>query len=56
MRAMRDAGARCLTQDEVTSVVFGMPKEAYASGGAERLVPLDRMASTVLDLLSRAVA
>ncbi|MBF0531125.1 MAG: chemotaxis response regulator protein-glutamate methylesterase, partial [Deltaproteobacteria bacterium] len=29
MVAMRKAGARTLAQDEATSVVFGMPKEAY---------------------------
>ena len=51
MKQMRDAGARCLAQDEATSVVFGMPKEAYERGGAERLVPLPNMAHSVLDLL-----
>lgn len=52
MLAMRQAGARNLAQDEETSVVFGMPKVAYERGGAERLVPLERMASAVIDLLS----
>lgn len=52
MLAMRQAGARNLAQDQETSVVFGMPKVAYERGGAERLVPLDRMASAVIDLLS----
>jgi len=47
MRAMRDAGARNLAQDERSSVVFGMPKEAYANGGAERLVPLEHIVDTV---------
>lgn len=51
MRLMRDAGARCLAQDEATSVVFGMPKEAYDRGGAERLLPLSQIAPVVLDLL-----
>jgi len=54
MKAMRDAGARCLAQDEATSVVFGMPKEAHAAGGAERLVPLGRIAEEVLGLLTEA--
>ena len=52
MLAMRQAGARTLAQDEETSVVFGMPKVAYERGGAERLLPLDRIASAVIDLLS----
>lgn len=48
MKAMRDAGARCFAQDEQTCVVFGMPKEAYARGGAERLVPLPQVAATIV--------
>lgn len=53
MLAMRKAGARTMAQDEASSVVFGMPKEAYASGGAEKLVPLDNIASEVIKLFSR---
>ncbi len=41
MVKMRDAGARTVAQDEATSVVFGMPKEAFQRGGAEILKPLD---------------
>ncbi|MDR3232937.1 MAG: chemotaxis response regulator protein-glutamate methylesterase [Planctomycetaceae bacterium] len=51
MKAMRDAGARCIAQDEATCVVFGMPKEAYNKGGAESLVPLPRIAQTLAGLL-----
>jgi two-component system chemotaxis response regulator CheB len=46
--AMRRNGARTIAQDEATSVVFGMPKEAIANGSVERVVPLDRIASTML--------
>jgi two-component system chemotaxis response regulator CheB len=48
MKAMRDAGAHCIAQDEATSVVFGMPKEAFAKGGAESLVPLPKIAGTLV--------
>lgn len=51
MKAMRDAGARCIAQDQATCVVFGMPKEAYERGGAEQLVPLPRVAQTLQGLL-----
>ena len=51
MKAMRDAGARCIAQDEATCVVFGMPKEAHARGGAERLVPLGSISATLQQLL-----
>ncbi len=52
MLAMREAGARNIAQDEASSVVFGMPKVAYEKGGAEKLVPLDQIASTVISLLT----
>ncbi len=51
LKAMRDAGGKCLAQDEATSAVFGMPGEAFRQGGAERLVPIGDMAGTILDLL-----
>jgi len=51
MLAMRNAGARTIAQDEATSVVFGMPKEAYQRGGAERLLPLQKIAGEVIKLL-----
>ncbi len=50
MKELRDEGARTIAQDEATSVVFGMPKEAIKRGGAEKVVPLDRIASQVLIL------
>ena len=52
MRAMRENGARNLAQDEATSVVFGMPNEAFKRGGAERLVPLNNIAEEVIKLIS----
>lgn len=52
MVAMRRSGARTIAQDEASCVVFGMPKEAYERGGAERLVPLDDIARTVLGMLT----
>ncbi len=52
MLAMSKAGARTIAQDEATSVVFGMPKEAYKCGGAERLMPIQKIAAEVIKLLS----
>ena len=51
MKAMRDAGARTMAQDEASSVVFGMPKEAFERGGAERLVHLDLIPENIVTLL-----
>jgi len=49
---MRRAGARCFAQDEESSVVFGMPKEAWDIGAAERLVGLDGAVDAVLSCLA----
>ncbi|TPV93546.1 MAG: chemotaxis response regulator protein-glutamate methylesterase [Myxococcales bacterium FL481] len=54
--AMRKAGARTFAQDEATSVVFGMPREAHLNGGAERLVPLRDMAGTIMGALGKMAA
>jgi two-component system, chemotaxis family, protein-glutamate methylesterase/glutaminase len=53
--AMRRAGARCLAQDEASSVVFGMPKEAWELGAAERLVSLDGAADEILACLADSI-
>jgi two-component system chemotaxis response regulator CheB len=45
---MHQAGSRTLAQDEATSVVFGMPKEASALGAAEKVVPLGQVAREIL--------
>lgn len=44
---MRAAGARTLAQDEETSVVYGMPKEAVAAGGVDRVLPLGSIAPEI---------
>jgi two-component system chemotaxis response regulator CheB len=38
------AGGRTIAQDEATSVVFGMPKEAIEIGAAQEILPLDKIA------------
>jgi two-component system chemotaxis response regulator CheB len=50
--AIRRAGGRCLAQDEASSIVFGMPREAWECGAAEKLVPLDRAADELLACLA----
>ncbi|MDD4836957.1 MAG: chemotaxis response regulator protein-glutamate methylesterase [Dethiosulfovibrio sp.] len=49
---MRQAGAWTIAQDESTSVVFGMPKEAIALGGVSEVLPLDRIAEALVSRLS----
>ena len=45
--AMREAGAATLAQDESSSVVFGMPKEAIRLGAVRQVVPLNQMAQAI---------
>ncbi|HEX9052952.1 MAG TPA: chemotaxis response regulator protein-glutamate methylesterase [Anaeromyxobacter sp.] len=45
---MKAAGARTIAQDEATSVVFGMPREAIARGCVDEVLPIERIAKTVL--------
>ena len=42
--ALRRAGARTIAQDEATSVVFGMPREAVLLGAAEHVLPVHEIA------------
>ncbi|PDS79240.1 chemotaxis response regulator protein-glutamate methylesterase [Rhizobium sp. L43] len=48
MLEMHQAGAYTVAQDEASSIVFGMPKEAIAKGGVDRILPLDQIAREVL--------
>lgn len=50
LKEMRDAGAPTVAQDEATSIVWGMPGEAVAVGGAADVLPLGEIWSRVLHL------
>ncbi len=51
MLKMKEAGAKTIAQDEASCVVFGMPKEAIETGAVDRVVPLDRISQTLLEML-----
>lgn len=51
MLEMKKAGARNIAQDEETSVVFGMPKEAIKLEAVTKVAPLDRIASIALRMV-----
>lgn len=53
LKAMRDAGATTLAQDEATSVVWGMPGEACRIGAAEQTLPLEKIPASLIELLKR---
>jgi two-component system chemotaxis response regulator CheB len=45
---MKTSGAHTIAQDEATSVVFGMPKEAIARGAVDRVMPLEQLAGEII--------
>ena len=45
---MREAGALTVAQDQATSLVFGMPREAIRLGAAALVLPLPRIAAAVM--------
>lgn len=45
---MKNAGAKTIAQDEKSCVVFGMPKEAIKLGAADKILPLESIASYVI--------
>ena len=50
LKEMKDAGAATIAQDEKSCVVFGMPKEAIKLEAADKIMPLDQIAGSVLRL------
>lgn len=48
LKEMLDNGAKTLVQDEKSSVVWGMPGEAYKLGAAKDQYPLNKIASELL--------
>lgn len=48
MLEMKRAGSYNFAQDEASSVVFGMPREAIATGGVDEVLPIEDMARRVM--------
>jgi two-component system chemotaxis response regulator CheB len=53
---IRYAGGRTVAQDEASSVVYGMPREAVELGAAERVLPLSEIGPALAALVSREAA
>lgn len=51
IKKMKEAGAKTIAQDEASSVVFGMPKEAIKTGAVDRVVSLRNIPQAILDML-----
>jgi two-component system chemotaxis response regulator CheB len=50
-KALRDAGAEILAQDEQSSVVWGMPGAVVGAGLADQVLPVDRVAAALVSRL-----
>ena len=46
---MKNAGAFTIAQDEKSSVVYGMPKEAAVIGAAMKIAPLEKISQLIID-------
>jgi two-component system chemotaxis response regulator CheB len=54
LKAIHDAGGPTLAQDEASSVVYGMPRAAAELGAVDLVLPLERMAPTLIALARNA--
>lgn len=54
LRVLHQAGGKILAQDEVSSVVFGMPRAAIEAGIVDHVYPINRMAHAILDSVEPA--
>jgi chemotaxis response regulator CheB len=51
LKALRDQGRHTITQDEASSVVYGMPKAAAKIDAAVDILPLNRIAGRLITLV-----
>jgi two-component system chemotaxis response regulator CheB len=48
VRAVKTSGGEIMAEAEESAVVFGMPREAIATGVVDKIVPIERMAREIL--------
>jgi two-component system chemotaxis response regulator CheB len=51
LNSIRVAGGQTIAQDESTSVVYGMPREAAAIGAAQEVLSLERIVAHLLSVV-----
>jgi two-component system chemotaxis response regulator CheB len=52
MKAIRLAGGYTIAQDEASSIIFGMPRAAITLGVIDEVLPLDRIAPRLEQLVA----
>jgi len=48
LKRIRETGGKTIVQDEATSIVFGMPREAILRGAAQIVSPLEKIAEEII--------
>lgn len=51
LKAIKAAGGRTIAQDEETCAVFGMPKEAIESNAADHVLPINKIAKQIMNMV-----
>jgi two-component system chemotaxis response regulator CheB len=51
MKALKEAGAHTIAQDEASSAVFGMPRAAIELGAIDRVLALDEIPRALLEVI-----
>jgi two-component system, chemotaxis family, protein-glutamate methylesterase/glutaminase len=51
--AIFKAGGKTIAQDEKTSVVFGMPRRAIEAGAVDDVLPIDKIAPRIIELIQQ---
>jgi chemotaxis response regulator CheB len=52
LKALRNRGHHTIAQDQATSAVYGMPKAAAALNAAVDILPMERIASRLVDMVA----
>jgi two-component system chemotaxis response regulator CheB len=55
IRDIKQAGGRTIAQDEATSAVYGMPKRAVETGCVDSVLPIDEIATGIVDTITTEV-
>lgn len=55
LKAVKAVRGRVMAQDEATSVVYGMPREAVAAGLVDLVLPVDQIAARLMELTTRPI-
>jgi two-component system chemotaxis response regulator CheB len=53
LKLMKDRGAFTIAQDQGSSIVHGMPREAIELGGAVQILPVDKIAGALIMQVER---